>query len=267
MQIKGSTILITGASSGIGAACAAAAARAGARVVLLARTQPALEQLTAQIHATGGSAYAYPVDLTDAAAVDATVARILAELGPPDIVISNAGSGRWLFVEETSATEAAELIAMPYLAAFYLTRALLPAMLQRRRGYFLFVNSPAALVAWPGATGYTAARWALRGFAEALRADLHSTGLRVATAIPGKVSSSYFTNNPGTEARAPGLARLLPTLTPEQAAARMLRAIARDEQLVVFPPALKLLYLIHRFAPGPVRWLAVATGTRRPKAW
>ena len=68
MQIKGSTILITGASSGIGAACAAAAARAGARVVLLARTQPALEQLAAQIHATGGSAYAYPVDLTDAAA-------------------------------------------------------------------------------------------------------------------------------------------------------------------------------------------------------
>jgi len=77
-------------------------------------------------------------------------------------------------VEETSADEAVAMMAMPYFAAFYLTRALLPAMLDRGTGQIIYVNSPAALVAWPGATGYTAARWALRGLAEALRADLLS---------------------------------------------------------------------------------------------
>lgn len=266
MQIRGSTILITGASQGIGAALARAAARAGARVILLARTQAALEQLAAEISAAGGAAAVYPADLTDPAAVEAAVARILAEVGVPEIVISNAGSGRWLFAEETTPSEAAAMIAMPYLAAFYLTRALLPAMLQRGHGLLLYVNSPAALVAWPGATAYTAARWALRGFTEALRADLHGTRLQVAMAIPGKVSSSYFVNNPGTEARAPGLARLLPTLTPEQAAARMLGGIERGERLIIFPRPLKLLYLAHTVAPGLVRWLTVRTGTRRPRS-
>jgi short-subunit dehydrogenase len=265
MQINGSTILITGASSGIGAALAYAAARQGARVVLLARTAAALEQIAADIRAGGGKADVYAIDLTDAAATEQTIRRVLAEVGPPDIVISNAGAGRWLFAEETSAEEAVAMMAMPYFAAFYLTRGLLPALLKRGHGVLLYVNSPASLVAWPGATGYTAARWALRGFAEALRADLHGTGLRVSTAIPGKVSSGYFANNPGTEARAPGLARLLPTLTPEQAAERILRGIARGERQMIFPRSLKLLYLVHAVAPGLVRWLTIATGAKRPK--
>jgi len=88
-----------------------------------------------------------------------------------------------------------EMMAMPYFAAFYITRALLPAMLRRGSGHLVYVNSPASLVAWPGAAAYTAARWALRGFAEALRADLRGTRLRVSSVIPGKVSSSYFAHN------------------------------------------------------------------------
>jgi short-subunit dehydrogenase len=264
MKIEGSTILITGASSGIGAALARAAGAAGARVVLLARTAPALELVAADVRSAGGTAHVYPADLTDAAAVERAAGQILAEVGAPDILISNAGSGRWLFVEETAPEEAVAMMAMPYFAAFHLTRALLPAMLRRGRGHLVYVNSPASLLAWPGATGYTAARWALRGFAEALRADLHGSGLAVSTAVPGKVSSAYFANNPGTEQRAPGLARLLPTLTPEQAAARILRGVARNERLIIFPRLLKLLYIVHRVLPGPVRWLAVVTGARRP---
>jgi short-subunit dehydrogenase len=138
-------------------------------------------------------------------------------------------------------------------------------MRRRDSGLLLYVNSPASIVAWPGAAGYTAARWALRGFVESLRAELYGTGLRVATAIPGKVSSSYFANNPGVEERFPGLARLLPALTPEQAAARIVRGIERGERMILMPRLLKLLYLAHAVAPGPVRWLAVATGARRQR--
>jgi short-subunit dehydrogenase len=266
MKIAGHTILITGASYGIGAALARAAAAAGARVVLLARTQAALEEVAADIRAAGGTAALYSVDLTDAGAVERVVRALLAEVGTPDIVISNAGAGRWLFVEETSAEEAVALMAMPYFAAFYLTRALLPAMLKHGAGHIVYVNSPASLVAWPGATGYAAARWALRGFAEALRADLHGTRIRVTTAIPGKVSSSYFISNPGTEERAPGLARLLPTLTPEQCAAQILRGIERDQRQIIIPGALRMLYRLHAIAPGLVRWLTTVTGVRPPHA-
>lgn len=262
MQIRGSTIVITGASSGIGAAAARLAARRGARVLLLARTQPALEQVAADIRAAGGQASVYPVDLTDPAAVEQVAARMLAEAGPPDILISNAGAGRWLFIGETAPAEMVEQMAMPYFAAFLITRALLPAMLRRGRGQLVYVNSPASLLAWPGATGYTAARWALRGLAEALAADLHGSGLRVASVIPGKVSSSYFRNNPGVEERAPGLARLLPTLTPEQAADQMLRGIERSQRLIIFPAGLRWLYYLHRALPGLVSWLTIRTGAR-----
>ncbi|HEU5100402.1 MAG TPA: SDR family NAD(P)-dependent oxidoreductase [Roseiflexaceae bacterium] len=266
MKIAGRTIVITGASSGIGAALAKEAAAAGGRVVLLARTQSALDRVATDIHVAGGAASIYPVDLTDAGAVERVARSLLADVGTPDILISNAGAGRWLFVEETSPGEAVAMMAMPYFAAFYITRALLPAMLKRHTGQIVYVNSPASLVAWPGATGYTAARWALRGFAEALRADLRGTGIRVTTVIPGKVSSSYFDNNPGVEERAPGLARLLPTLTPERTASMILRGIERDQRQIIIPGALRMLTWLNAVAPGLVRWLTTVTGARRPRA-
>lgn len=264
MNIQGKHVLITGASYGIGAALARAAAQAGAsRVTLLARTQPALEQVAAEARAAGSAPAVYAVDLTDHAAVERTAEQIVAG-GAPDILISNAGAGRWLFVDETSPEEAVQMMAMPYFAAFYITRALLPAMLRRGDGHIVYVNSPASIVAWPGATAYTAARWALRGFAEALRADLRGTNIRVSSVIPGKVASSYFEHNPGVLEREPALSRLLiPALTPDQAAARIVRGIERGERTIVIPRMLKLFYTINFVAPGLVRWLAVTTGARR----
>jgi short-subunit dehydrogenase len=264
MKVNGRTILITGASYGIGAALARAAAQAGGRVVLLARTQDALDRVAAEIGASGGQAHVYPADLADAAAVERVARAIEAEVGTPDILVNNAGIGRWLFLEETGPAEAQAMMAVPYFAAFYVTRAFLPAMLRRGSGQIVNVNSPAALVAWPGASACTAARWALRGFTEALHADLRGTGLRVTAVIPGKVSSTYFIHNPGTEARAPWIAKLLGTITPERAAAEILRAIERDQRQIVLPARYRLLYLVHRIWPGLVRWLAAATGARRP---
>ncbi|GAB4210023.1 MAG: SDR family oxidoreductase [Roseiflexaceae bacterium] len=217
MRIKGSTALIPGASSGIGAALARELARRGARVVLLARTAAALEALATEVRAAGGQADVFPVDLADPAAVEQIAPAILAQVGPPDLLINNAGVGRWLFLEETSAEEAAAMMAVPYFAALAVTRAFLPAMLARRKhGSIVFVNSPAALMPWPGATTYTGARWALRGLAEALRADLHGTRLRVTTVVPGKVSSSYFDNNPGSSSASPAWPACCPRSHPSK---------------------------------------------------
>ena len=92
---------------------------------------------------------------------------------------------------------------------------------------------------------------------------MRGTGLHVTEVIPGKVSSTYFTHNPGTEARAPRIAKLLGTITPEQAAAEILRGVERDRRQIVLPGRYRLLYLVHRIWPGLVRWLAAATGARR----
>ena len=188
MELRGRVVLITGASSGIGAATAKAIARRGGQVLLLARTQPALEAVAAEITVHGGTARVYPVDLTDLTMATQVARLIQTEVGTPDILINNAGAGRWLFVEETPPAEAVQMMAAPYFAAFFMTHAFLPAMRQRRRGQIINVTSIASYTVWPGATGYIAARWALRGFTEALRADLHGSGIEVTPRHGGQSS-------------------------------------------------------------------------------
>ena len=141
-QIDGSLALVTGASSGIGAATAKALAIQGAHVLLLARRESALQDVAAHINAKGGKATAYVVDVTDAVAVVKTEQEITDQHGTPDILINNAGFGKWRFVEEITPGEAADMMACPYFAAFNVTHAFLPAMMERGSGKIVCVNSP-----------------------------------------------------------------------------------------------------------------------------
>lgn len=144
MKVNGKLVLITGASSGVGEAIAKAMTQAGGRVVLLARNKEALDRVASEIKAGGSEAYNFPVDLKDADAVT-TVARQISEtLGTPDIIVNNAGAGKWLFADETSPAEAVEMMALPYFAAFNVTHAFLPAMLKRNSGHIVNISSVAS---------------------------------------------------------------------------------------------------------------------------
>lgn len=260
MNLRGATALVTGASSGIGAATARALARHGARVLLLARTAPALESVASDIRAAGGQAEVCPVDLSDAQAVDRLFDVLDARGLHPDIVVNCAGAGRWLFTEETSSAEMVQQMAVPYFAAFYVTRRCLPAMLAACAGHIVNVNSPVARIGWPGAAGYSAARHALYGYTQALRLDLHGTGVRVTSVIPARVSSEYFDRNPGTLERAPRAANVIPTVTPDQVAKAVLYALQHKRREVVLPFMLRLFFALNAAAPRLMEWLAVRTG-------
>ncbi|MFZ5785173.1 MAG: SDR family NAD(P)-dependent oxidoreductase [Acidobacteriota bacterium] len=264
MDIAARSVLVTGASSGIGAATAVAMARAGAAsVALAARSEEGLERVAEQVRALGASAGVFPADLADPAAAEATGRAVVERHGAPDVLVNNAGAGRWLFTEDTPAIEAAAMMAVPYLAAFAVTRAVLPAMLARRHGAIVTVTSPAAFCPWPGATAYAAARWAMRGFHEALRADLTGTGLHVALVVPGEVRSPYFEHNPGSHERIPRVARLYRVLEADEAAALVVRAVKRERRVVVAPALLRMTLGLHRYLPGPVEWLVRRTGANR----
>ncbi len=246
-------VLVTGASSGIGAATARLYGARGARVLVLARNEAKLEEVVAAIRRDGGAASPYAVDLADASAIAETAARIKREAGTPDILINNAGAGRWLLLLETSAEEALAMIEVPYLAAFNLTRAFLPEMIARRTGAIACITSPGSYLAWPNAAAYIAARHALLGFTESLRADLRRTGLTVTLVVLGEVETPYWQHNPGSREHMPKSNPILaPVLTPEQAAQAIVQGVERGQRRVVKPAILHALFLLNALAPGLV---------------
>lgn len=248
-RIEGSLAVVTGASSGIGEATARALAERGSRVLLLARNAQRLDAVAEGIRRSGGKAEALAVDLGDAQAIAAAAQKLVAEHGSPDILVNNAGAGRWLPILETSAEEAAQMMAVPYLAAFNLTRDLLPGMLARRSGHIVNVTSVAARLAWPGAVAYATARAAMEGFTNALRADLHGSGVRVTLAMFGTVETPYWEHNPGSRERLPKQAASMPVLKPEQAAAAIAGAIEKGSRTVVAPASFRLVFLLNSLFP------------------
>ncbi len=246
-------VLVTGASSGIGEAAAKRYARAGARILLLARNAERLGVVADAIRREGGLATDYPVDLSDAKAIEEVSTRIAREAGTPDILINNAGAGRWLPLIETTPEEALAMIEVPYLAAFNLTRAFLPQMLARRSGTIACITSPASYLAWPNACAYIAARRALAGFAEGLRSEVKGRGVTVTLVVLGTVESPYWEHNPGSREHLPAASpKLVPTLSTEEAAEAIFAGLKGRKRMVVKPAALRALFLLNAFAPGLV---------------
>ena len=252
MKISESVSVISGSSSGIGEATARLLAAKGSHVILLARDAERLAEVAADIGSRKGVAHAYAVDLANAQALAATAARIVAEHGSPDILINNAGAGRWLPLLDTAAEEAAAMMALPYLAAFNLTRELLPGMLKRGSGQIVNLTSVACRLAWPGAVGYSAARAAMEAFTNALRADVQGSGVAVMLATFGTVETNYWKNNPGSREHMPQRSADIKVLTQEDVAKAIVLGIERGQREVLQPAIYKLLFPLNALFPAAV---------------
>jgi NADP-dependent 3-hydroxy acid dehydrogenase YdfG len=172
-----SSVLITGASKGIGRATAAELARRGHRVVATARDPRALDGLDV--------ARRLRLDVTDQASVDAAVAQA----GEVDVLVSNAGVIFRAAVEASPVDEIERLYRQNTAGAIRVTQALLPQMRERKQGRLVFVSSVGGRTVLPGNAAYAATKWALEAFAEALAIELAGFGIDVTLAQPGPVSS------------------------------------------------------------------------------
>ena len=263
MQKNGRAIaVVTGASSGIGAATAKALAREGWRVVLVARRADRLDELIEEVAAAGGEALAEPLDAADGGAVLAMADRVRSTWGDPAVVVNSAGAGVWRFLEETTPEQIVEMMGAPYLAAANASRAFLPGMLDAGAGLLVHVGSPASVMPWPGATAYTGSRWALRGLHEALCMDLAATGVRSSLIYFGEVSSEYFEANPDSHEHIPTIAGWMPVTTPEACADVILGVVRRPRRVVFHPFALRVMSWVAAIAPGPMRWMVARTGRK-----
>lgn len=249
MMIQEKLALITGASSGIGEATAKAIAQKGGRVIIVARSTSKLEKVVQEIIEAGGKAEFFAVDLSQPEAVTTLANKVISEIGVPDILVNNAGAGHWITIEKTKSDELEQMMALPYFAAFNLTRELLPFMQKRGSGHVVNVTSVAARLIWPGAAGYTAARAAMATFSKALEMETHGSGIKVTLAIFGKVSSPYWRHNPGSEDHLPKVDEYLPTLSTQEVANAIVKAIERKAGTIILPRIFRFLFLLTSLMP------------------
>ncbi|MBI3770971.1 MAG: SDR family NAD(P)-dependent oxidoreductase [Deltaproteobacteria bacterium] len=250
MRIEGATTLVTGASSGIGAAVCRALADAGATVALVARRAERLAEIAAALppgrHAT------FPCDVRDPAALAAALAAVRARLGDVDVLVNNAGIGRYQPFVETDAEETAAILETNLHAALHLTRAVLPGMLARGRGHVVNVASIAGRIGSRNHAVYCASKFALAGFSESLVYELAGTGVGVTLVNPGIIATPFFDH--ASFARFPARARRR-AIAPAVVAAAIVRAIRRDRIEVTVPAHYAIGTLLKTLAPALFRRL------------
>lgn len=246
-------VLVSGASSGIGDATAKRYGAAGAHVLLLARNAERLDGVAQAVRSGGGTATVFPIDLASPEAIGGVAARISGEFGTPDVLINNAGVGRWLPFIDTTLEEAQATIDVPYLAAFNLTHAFVPAMIARGSGAIVFLSSPASYVAWPNAAAYIASRRAVTGLAETLQTELKRSGISVTLVILGAVKGTgYWEHNPGSRENFPEPPPFVRDLTLEEAANAIFDGVEKKKSLVVKPGIFRALFMLNALFPGLV---------------
>jgi short-subunit dehydrogenase len=214
VQIDGSRVLLTGASGGLGQAIARGLAARGARLTLTSRRLDLLETLAGELDARVVAA-----DLSSST----EVARLAADAGEVDVFVANAGipgAGR---LETFSLEEVDRVLDVNLRSAIVLTHALLPGMLERQRGQLVFVSSIAGKTTVPGDPLYHATKYGLRGFAAAMRMDLHGTGVGSSCIFPGFIRDAGIFADAGVKLP-PGVG----TRTPEDVAGAVVAAIERD---------------------------------------
>jgi uncharacterized protein len=252
VQLGGASVLVTGASGGIGSAIAHALHEHGARVLLSGRRRDALDELATGL---GERAEVMAADLAERTGP----AELAAAAGPVDVLVANAAlpaSGR---VEDFDHEQIDRAIDVNLRAPMQLTRALLPGMLERRRGHVVFVSSLSGKVASPRSGIYSATKFGLRGFAAGLREDVEPGGIGVTVVFPGFVSGAGLFAETGVK-----LPPWVRTRTPEQVAAAVVRGIESGRaEIDVAPLGLRLGTRVAGLAPVTVARVQRRLGSER----
>ncbi len=249
MRLQDSAVLVTGASSGIGAATARAFARAGARVALVSERGLALQDVACAIQAEGGCAAPLVADFSQPEQVTGLVARAEARIGPLDVLVNNAGVGMAASVVTTPPEDLRLLFDINFFALADLCRQALAGMAARERGRIINVSSGAGRLGLPGVSAYSATKGAIHTFTGSLRCEARAYGVRVSEVLPISVKTDFFENARGRKYRPVGV-----MMSPDIIARKIVACAASSRALPEIVPyrSLRLLFALESLCPGIV---------------
>lgn len=244
-------VWITGASSGIGEACAKKFSQNGYRVIASARNEEALYRVKSE-SANPAEVYVLPLDLTDISSFDVKVEEAIASFGQVDIILHNGGISQRSLIKETALEVDRRLMEVNFFGTVALTKALLPQFIDRKSGHFAVITSLVGKIGSPFRSSYAASKHALHGFFDTLRAEHYRDQITVTMICPGFIRTNVSVNaitGDGTalgtmdDAQAKGM-------SPEECADNILSAIRSKKEEVYIGGKETMAIYLKRFVPG-----------------
>jgi len=255
-------LIVTGASSGIGAAVAKQFAREGYRVVLAARRIERLESMADEIEAGGGQALVVQTDLFQFEDIQNLVAATISQYGQVDVLVNNAGFGRLKWLEQLDPDKDIQAqLQINLTATILVAREVLPHMIERRSGHIINMASLGGFVATPTYTTYSASKFGVRGFTEALRREVGVYGIHVTGVYPGGVRTE-FKEHTGTDRKTGRTTPASLRLEPEEVAQVILKVVDHPRRTVILPWQMRFVVWANSHFPGIVDWIIENRFTR-----
>lgn len=260
MEIKGSVVIVTGASSGIGEATARQFGREGARIVLTARRLERLEALAQEIQGMGTAAETLVVqaDLSRLEEIETLIAQTLDRFGRIDVLVNNAGFGRLDWLEKLDPKKDIEAqFDVNVLGLVQTTRQALPVMIEQRSGHIINMCSMAGLIATPTYTIYAASKHAVHGFSEALRREVKPWGIDVSLLYPGGVTTTEFDQQAGFKRKTQTTTPKFLLLSADDVGRAIVRLVRRPRPMWIIPWLWVFPALLNKLFPAIVDYSSI----------
>jgi len=249
--LMGKVVIITGASSGFGAAAAKLFAQEGCKVVLAARRLDKLEEMAKEIRAQGGQAFPIVMDVSQPAQIDAMVQATMETYGRIDVLFNNAGFGRLDWFEALDPIQDIQgQITVDLLGVLWTARAVLPQMYKQASGHIINMCSIAGWAAPPLYSVYSAAKFGVRGFTEALRRETSPFGVYVSVVYPGSSSTEFQQHIGQNKAKKRFTTPNWLRVTPEDVARGVIRLAKRPRRSLFLPKIMGLSVFVNSHFPG-----------------
>ena len=244
MDFKDKTVLITGASSGIGKETAIQFAKNGSNVIIVARRKEKLEQIANDLKKYNTSTFVCECDVSDKSQVEKMSKIVLEKYGSIDILVNNAGFAIYGFVSDLTTGEIESQMATNYFGMIYCVKNFLPSMLEKKSGHIVNIASVAASFGLPGIASYCASKFAMLGFSEGLKHELKGTGIGITVVSPIMVRTNFF-DHPSFKK----IPKYSPTSLSDITVAKAILRAANSQRLeIIVPSVIRVaVWLKHTF--------------------